>query len=231
VKRNRERKKEEKMGQKVNPLGFRLGLDKDWRSRWFAADKSTYKKNLLEDIKIRKFLMEKLKLAGIVRVQIDRSINKLKITLYVSRPGVVIGRGGTGLELLKKELCKLVSVPDPQKNLELEDIVEVKNPDLVAFLVAQRIAEQLEKRLPYRRVVTKAIERVMAAGAKGIRVILSGRIAGAEISRKETFGDKGKSGTIPAQTLRADIDYAQVPAFTRSGYIGVKVWIYKGEKE
>ncbi|MGB9706849.1 MAG: 30S ribosomal protein S3 [Microgenomates group bacterium] len=219
------------MGQKVNPLGFRLALDKDWRSCWFAADKKTYRKNLLEDIKIRKFLMEKLKLAGITRVQIDRSINKIKITLYVSRPGVVIGRGGTGLELLKKELCKLVSLPDPEKNLELEDIIEVKNPDLVAFLVAQRIAEQLEKRLPYRRVVAKAIERVMAAGAKGIKVVLSGRIAGAEIARKETFGDKGKTGTIPLQTLRADIDYAQVPAFTRSGYIGVKVWIYKGERE
>lgn len=219
------------MGRKVNPLGFRLVLDKDWRSKWFASDKKTYKKNLLEDIKIRKFLMEKLKLAGIVRAQIDRSINKLKITLYVSRPGVVIGRGGAGLELLKKELCKLVSIPNPEKNLELEDIVEVKNPDIVAFLVAQRIAEQLEKRLPYRRVVTKAIERVMAGGAKGIKVILSGRVAGAEISRRETFGDKGKTGTIPAQTLRADIDYAQIPALTRSGYIGVKVWIYKGEKD
>lgn len=218
------------MGQKVNPLGFRLALDKDWRSRWFATDKKIYQKNLLEDAKIRKFLLEKLKLAGVVRIQIDRFINKIKITLYVSRPGMVIGRGGSGLEILKKELCKLVSIPEPEKNLELEDIVEVKNPDLVAFLVAQRIAEQLEKRLPYRRVVTKAIERVMAAGAKGVKIILSGRIAGAEISRRETFGDKGKTGTIPAQTLRADIDYAQVPALTRSGYIGVKVWIYKGER-
>jgi len=219
------------MGNKVNPLGFRLPLDKDWRSKWFAPDKETYKKNLLEDVKIRQFLMEKLKLAGVVRIQIDRSINKIKITLYVTRPGVVIGRGGAGLEVLKKELCKIVSVPNPEKNLELEDIVEVKNPDLVAFLVAQRIAEQLEKRLPYRRVVTKAIERTMSAGAKGMKVILSGRIAGAEIARRETFGDKGKTGTIPSQTLRADIDYAHVPAFTRSGYIGVKVWIYKGEKE
>jgi len=219
------------MGQKVNPLGFRLALDKDWRSRWFADDDKVYKKNFLEDIKIRKFLMEKLKLSGVVRVQIDRSINKIKITLYVSRPGVVIGRGGTGLELLKKELCKIVSIPEPEKNLELEDIVEVKNPDLIALLVAQRIAEQLEKRLPYRRVVVKAIERVMAAGAKGIKIVLSGRIGGAQIGRRETFGDKGKTGTIPTQTLRADIDYAQVPALTRSGYIGVKVWIYKGEKE
>lgn len=218
------------MGQKVNPIGFRLTLSKDWRSRWFAADKKLYKKNLLEDLKIRQFLMERLKLAGIVRVQIDRSINKLKITLYVSRPGVVIGRGGSGLELLKKELCKIVSFPDAEKNLELEDIVEVKNPELVAHLVATRIAEQLEKRLPYRRVVTKAIERVVASGAKGVKVVIAGRVAGAEISRTEKFGDKGKTGAIPTQTLRADIDYAQIPAFTRSGYIGVKVWIYRGEK-
>lgn len=218
------------MGQKVNPIGFRLTLSKDWRSRWFAADKKLYKKNLLEDLKIREFLMERLKLAGIVRVQIDRSINKLKITLYVSRPGVVIGRGGSGLELLKKELCQIVSFPDAEKNLELEDIVEVKNPELVAHLVATRIAEQLEKRLPYRRVVTKAIERVVASGAKGVKVVIAGRVAGAEISRTEKFGDKGKTGTIPAQTLRADVDYAQIPAFTRSGYIGVKVWIYRGEK-
>lgn len=219
------------MGQKVNPVGFRLALNKDWRSRWFARDRKEYKKNLLEDVKIREFLIEKLKLAGIVRVQIDRFINKTKVTLYVSRPGVVIGRGGAGLELLKKELCKIVSLPDPQKNLEIEDIIEVKNPDLEAFLVAQRVTEQLEKRLPYRRVVAKTIERVMAAGAKGIKITLSGRIAGAEISRREKFGDKGGAGTVPSQTLRADIDYAQVPAFTRSGYIGVKVWIYRGEKE
>lgn len=219
------------MGHKVNPLGFRLPLDKEWHSRWFTLNKETYKKNLLEDLKIRQFLMEKLKLAGVVRIQIDRFINKIRVTLYVTRPGMVIGRGGSGLETLKKELCKIVSIPEPEKNLELEDVIEVKNPDLVASLVAQRIAEQLEKRLPYRRVVNKAIEKVMAAGAKGVKVVLSGRIAGAEIARRETFGDKGKTGTIPAQTLRADIDYAQVPAFTRSGYIGVKVWIYKGEKK
>jgi len=218
------------MGQKVNPTGFRLTLSKDWRSHWFAADKKLYRKNLLEDLKIRNFLMERLKLAGIVRVQIDRSINKLKITLYVSRPGVVIGRGGSGLELLKKELCRIVSINDPEKNLELEDIVEVKNPELSAYLVAIRIAEQLEKRMPYRRVIAKTIERVMASGAKGIKIVLSGRIAGAEIARREKFGDKGKTGTIPTQTLRADIDYASLPAFTRSGYIGIKVYIYKGEK-
>jgi len=218
------------MGQKVNPISFRMSYLKEWKSRWFSADKKQYQKNLLEDVKIRKFLLNKLKLAGISQVQIERSINKMKIILFVSRPGVVIGRGGAGLELLKKELCQIVTIAQPEKNLEIEAI-EVKNPDLVAFLVAQRIAEQLEKRMPYRRVVNRAIENVMAAGAKGVKIILSGRIAGAEISRREKFGDKGKTGNIPAQTLRADIDFASMPALTRSGFIGVKVWIYKGERE
>ncbi len=218
------------MGQKVNPISFRMPYLREWKSRWFSADKNQYQKNLLEDIKIRKFLMDKLKLAGIIQVQIERSINKMKIILFVSRPGLVIGRGGAGLELLKKELCKMVSIAQPEKNLEIE-AVELKNPDLSSFLVAQRIAEQLEKRFPYRRVVNRAIENVMAAGAKGVKIVLSGRIAGAEISRRETFGDKGKTGNIPSQTLRADIDFASVPALTRSGFIGVKVWIYKGEIE
>lgn len=219
------------MGNKVNPLSFRLPLDKDWRSRWFARNKKDYCQNVLEDNKIRLFLENRLKLAGVVRVQIDRFINKIEITLYVSRPGVVIGRGGRGLELLKKELYKIVSLPNPEKNLELEDIVEVRDSEVSSRLVSQRIAEQLEKRLPHRWVVLKAIERVMNAGAKGIKIILSGRIEGAEISRTETFGDRGKIGTIPSGTLRADVDYAQVPALTRSGYIGVKVWIYKGERK
>ena len=217
------------MGQKVNPVSFRLPYLKEWKSRWFSADKKQYQKNLLEDVKIRKFLLNKLKLAGISQVQIERSINKMKIILFVSRPGVVIGRGGSGLELLKKELCQIVTMVQPEKNLEIE-AVEVKNPDLVAYLVAQRVAEQLERRMPYRRVVNRTIENVVASGAKGVKIILSGRIAGAEISRREKFGDKGKTGNIPSQTLRADIDYASVPALTRSGFIGVKVWIYKGEK-
>jgi small subunit ribosomal protein S3 len=214
------------MGQKVNPIGFRLPQSLEWQSRWFSDDPKRYGKNLLEDVKIRKFLMEKLKLAGIIRVQIDRLINKMKITLFVSRPGVVIGRGGTGLEILKKELLKLVTIPEPEKNLDL-DVVEIKNPELSAHLVTLRIAEQLEKRFPHRRVISKAIERVMAAGAQGVRIILSGRIAGAEIGRREKF----QQGKVPLGTLRADIDYAQIPAFTKWGYIGVKVWIYKGEKE
>ena len=218
------------MGQKVNPISFRLPYLKEWKSRWFSSDKKQYQNNLLEDFKIRKFLLNKLRLAGISQVQIERSINKMKIILFVSRPGVVIGRGGSGLELLKKDLCRMVTMIQPEKNLEIE-AAEVKNPDLVAYLVAQRIAEQLEKRMPYRRVINRTIENVMASGAKGVKVVLSGRIAGAEISRREKFGDKGKTGNIPAQTLRADIDFASVPALTRSGFIGVKVWIYKGEKK
>jgi len=214
------------MGQKINPLGFRLPQNKDWHSRWFAKDPVVYRKNLLEDVKIRKFLMKKLELAGIVRVQIERSINRVKITLFVSRPGVVIGRGGSGLELLKKELVKLVSIPEPEKNLEL-DVAEIKNPELSARLVGIRTAEQLEKRMPHRRVVNKTIERVMGAGAAGIKIVLSGRIGGAEIGRRETY----QRGSMPLQTLRAKIDYAQTPALTKSGYVGIKVWVYTGEED
>ena len=170
--------------------------------------------------------MKKLELAGIVRVQIERSINRVKITLFVSRPGVVIGRGGSGLELLKKELVKLVSIPEPEKNLEL-DVAEIKNPELSARLVGIRTAEQLEKRMPHRRVVNKTIERVMGAGAAGIKIVLSGRIGGAEIGRRETY----QRGSMPLQTLRAKIDYAQTPALTKSGYVGIKVWVYTGEED
>jgi small subunit ribosomal protein S3 len=213
------------MGHKVNPVVFRLGYWQPWKSRWFARKPKQYQKNLVEDYKIRRFLMDKLRLAGIVNVQIERFINKMKISLFVSRPGVVIGRGGKSLEMLKKDLCKMVSIPEPEKNLEIEP-VEVKNAELSAHLVATRIAEQLERRLPHRRVVAKMMDRVTAAGAKGVRIVLSGRIAGAEISRREKYA----RGKVPLQTLRANIDYAQVPALTKFGYIGIKVWIYTGEK-
>jgi len=214
------------MGQKVNPLGFRLPISKDWQSRWFAADKTSYRQNLLEDLKIRRFLMDRLRPAGIVRVQIDRLINKMKITLFVSRPGAVIGRGGSGLKLLKSELSQIVSMPDPDKNLELDDVVQINDAEISAYLINQRVKEQLEKRMPYRRVVSKAIERVMESGAKGVRVVLSGRVGGAEIGRTEKF----QLGKVPLQTLRADIDFSSVPAFTKSGYVGIKVWVYRGEK-
>jgi small subunit ribosomal protein S3 len=208
------------MGKKVHPISFRLGNLYTWSSNWYAG-KRDFKKILLEDVALRKFLMDKLKLAGIVGVKIERSINKIKIIPQVTRPGVVIGRGGSGLEELKKMLSKMVSIPEPEKNLEISP-EEVKNPDLSAMFVAQRIAEQLVKRMPHRYVMRKTMERSRSAGAQGIKIILSGRVGGAEIGRRETFSE----GKVPLQTLRAKIDYAEVPALTRSGYVGVKVWIY-----
>lgn len=212
------------MGQKVNPISFRLGGLYTWSSLWYSG-KRGFKKVLLEDIALRDYLMKKLRLAGIVGVRIERSINKIKIIPQVTRPGVVIGRGGGGLEELKKVLCKKVSISEPEKNLEISP-EEVKNPDVSAIFVAQKIAEQIEKRMPHRYIVRKAIERTMSAGAKGIKIALSGRIGGADIARHEKFFQ----GKIPLQTLRAKIDFAEVPAFTRSGYVGVKVWIYQGEQ-
>lgn len=211
------------MGQKIHPIGFRIGVGESWKSRWFA-DKKRYPKNVLEDVKIRRFLFEKLKLAGIVEVNIERLIHKMKITIHVTRPGVVIGRGGSGLEDLKKLLANKVSIPEPEKNLQIE-VAEVKEPELSAQLVAARIAFDLERRLPHRRVMARTQERVMGAGAKGIKIVLSGRIAGADIARTERY----VKGKVPLGTLRAKIDYAQTPALTKSGYIGIKVWICKGE--
>lgn len=212
------------MGNKVHPIIFRIGGLYTWSSNWYA-NKKDFKKVLLEDVALRRFLMNKLKLAGIIGVKIERSINKIKIIPQVTRPGIVIGRGGSGLEELKKALAKMVSVPDPEKNLEISP-EEVKNPDLSAMFVAQKIAEQIVKRMPHRYIVKKAIERTMSAGAKGVKIILAGRIAGAEIARRETFS----RGKVPLQTLRARIDYAEVPALTRSGYVGIKVWVYQGEQ-
>lgn len=217
------------MGQKVNPFGFRLGNIYTWHSRWFA-EKDNYSKQVLEDAKLRKYLMDKLKLAGITKVEIERSINAIKIILHVSRPGVVIGRGGSALEQLKKEVTQILDIDsqDPKSpKVVIDDIVEVKSPDLQAKLVAERMAQQLEKRYPHRRAVAQAQDRVMNAGAKGVKIVLSGRIAGAEIGRTEKY----TRGSVPTQTLRADIDYAQVPALTKSGYVGIKVWIYRGEKQ
>lgn len=214
------------MGQKINPISFRLGSFQFPKSRWFARDQAQFRKNLLEDFRLRRFLADRLKVAGLVQAQIERSINKIKITLFVSRPGVVIGRGGSGLELLKKDLVGMVALPDPEKNLEI-DVVEVKESETSAQLIAVRIAEQLERRMPHRRVVAKTMERVMAAGAKGIKIALSGRIAGADIGRTEKY----TQGTVPLQTLRADIDYAEGPALTKFGYVGIKVWVYKGEQQ
>ncbi|MFH1244792.1 MAG: 30S ribosomal protein S3 [bacterium] len=213
------------MGQKVNPTSFRLGILYKPSSRWFAGKKE-YQSLVLADIKLKKFIYQRLHLAGIVEVIVERSINTIHVTIHAARPGVVIGRGGANLEILKNELVAYLKTIGVNPSLKFQlDVAEVKNPDLSAKLVGERIAEQLIKRYPHRRAISQAHERVMAAGAKGIKIQLSGRIGGAEIGRSEKYS----IGTIPTQTLRCDIDYAQVPALTRSGYVGIKVWIYKGE--
>jgi len=216
------------MGQKINPFAMRVGEFLPWKSRWYA-DK-IYKDYLVEDIKIRKALFEKLKLAGITNVEIERLPKSIVITLTVSRPGVVIGRGGTGIEDVKKFILDIIASTRKEKIKDMKidlRVNEVKNPELSAYLVAGRIAAELERRMPHRRVVTKAIERVMAAGALGIKVVLGGRIEGAEISRVEKF----QQGSVPSQTLRENIDYAQAQALLKRGYVGVKVWIHKKPEE
>ena len=208
------------MGQKVNPKSFRLGSLYTWSSNWYAK-KGDYAKFLVEDFRLRQWLLERLKLAGITEIKIDRSINTIKITLSVARPGVVIGRGGSGLEALKKEIVIKLKTP----KLELQ-VVEVKNPDLSARLIGLRLADQLLRRYPHRRAIAQALEKTMASGAKGVKILLSGRINGAEISRKEKYF----KGSMPLSTLRSDIDYFQQPAFTKMGYVGIKIWVYTGEK-
>lgn len=217
------------MGQKINPIGFRTGSFLPWKSRWFSDNKN-FSDFLIEDIKIRKALIDKLKLAGITQVEIERLPKSMVILVTVSRPGVVIGRGGTGIEDLKKFILAIISKVRSKKIADLKidlKVNEIKNSELSAFLVAGRIASELERRMPQRRVVSKAMERIMASGAKGVKVVLGGRINGAEISRVEKY----HMGSVPSQTLRANIDYAQVPALLKRGYVGVKVWITKGEEE
>ena len=211
------------MGQKVNPIGFRIGTVYTWSSRWFAKG-DNFTKYLLEDQKIRKYIMENLKMAGVTKVEIERYFDKKTIIIHVSRPGVAIGRGGSGSEQLKSNLVKKFKITDPAK-LEIT-FEEVKSPDLDAYLVAINIADQLAKRLPFRRVMNQAMERIKRSGAKGARVQLSGRLGGSEIARRETLRD----GSIPLHTIRAQIDFAKVDAqVPRAGIIGVKVWVYKGE--
>jgi len=213
------------VGQKVNPTGFRVGTFVPWKSRWFADDKN-YRDFLIEDIKIRKALMERLKLAGITDVEIERLPKSMVITITVSRPGVVIGRGGTGIEDLKKYVLDIITEHRGYRPKDIKidlPVQEIKDAETSAHLVATRIASELERRIPHRRVVTKAMERVMQSGAKGIKITLSGRIGGADIARSEKF----QMGSVPTQTLRENIDYSQVPALLKKGYVGVKVWIYK----
>jgi len=212
------------MGQKINPIGFRTGITYPTKSVWFATKKN-YAKNILEDFKIRKFLSKKLDHAGLTHVEIKRSINNIDVFVHISRPGVVIGRGGTGLELLKKDLDLLLSgYINKAMRINIHP-VEVKSPDLSATLVVKRIISQLEHRYPHRRAANQAIEKVMSAGAKGVKIKFAGRIGGAEIGRTDTY----KEGRIPSQTIRAKIDYYEQPALTRSGFVGIKVWIFTGE--
>lgn len=214
------------MGQKVNPTNFRLGITYTWKSRWYA-NMAQYADRVLEDFRLRKYFNSKLSNAGLVRTEIDRSLKSITITLLVSRPGVVIGKGGSNLEEVKKEVENILNVTKNKKDqvrVELK-VEEVKDPNLSAKLVAERISQQLIARYPHRRAVNQALERVMQAGAKGVKIQLSGRIGGAEIGRSEKY----YQGSVPTQTLRADIDYHHEAAKTRSGYVGIKVWIYRGE--
>lgn len=217
------------MGQKVNPIGIRTGFFLPWKSRWFA-DRVSFKNFLLEDVKIRKGLTQKLKLAGLTTVEIERLTKSMIVTITVSRPGVVIGRGGTGIEEVKKYILGVIKEVRGKevKDLKIDiRINEVKNPELSAYLVAGRIAGEMERRIPHRRATQKAIERVMASGALGVKVVLAGRINGVEIARVEKF----HQGSVPTQTLREDVDYAQVPALLQRGYVGVKVWIHRKAQE
>ena len=205
------------MGQKVNPHGIRLGIIKDWDAKWYA-DKE-FATNLHEDIKIRKELKKQLAAAGVSRIETERSKNRLKLTIHTAKPGMVIGRGGSGIEEIKNKLKTLTD-----KRLEI-NIMEIKQPDLDAELVAENIAAQLEKRIAFRRAMKQAVGRTMRLGAKGIKIAVGGRLGGAEIARRESY----REGSIPLHTLRADIDYGVAEANTTYGRIGVKVWIFKGE--
>lgn len=206
------------MGQKVNPHGLRVGVIKDWDSKWYA-DKKNFADLLVEDNKIREYIKEKLYAAGISKIEIERAANRVKISIYTAKPGMVIGRGGAGVEELRKEVEKLTG-----KSVVL-NVEEVKNQDLDAQLVAENIADSLERRVSFRRAMKQSIQRTMRQGALGIKTSVSGRLGGADMARTEGYSE----GTIPLQTLRADIDYGFAEADTTYGKLGVKVWLYKGE--
>lgn len=206
------------MGQKVNPIGLRLGVNKDWESKWYANN-SNFAKYLNNDLKIRKFLAKELKEAAVASVIIERNDKRCDVTIKTAKPGIIIGKGGEDIEKLRNKLKKLVG-----EDIYIS-IVEVKNPDLDASIVAQNIALQIEARAPFRSVQKRAIRNAMKAGAKGIKTLVSGRVGGAEMARNEGYTE----GTVPLHTLRADIDYGTAEANTTYGIIGVKVWIYKGE--
>lgn len=206
------------MGQKINPHGLRVGVIKDWDSKWYAT-KEDFSDLLIEDYKIREFIKDKMFIAGISNIEIERAANRIKVSVYTAKPGMVIGKGGKGVEGLRKELEKMTN-----KKI-IVNVEEVKVPELDAQLVAENIAGQLERRISYRRAMKQAINRSKRAGTKGIKTQVSGRLGGADMARTEGYSE----GTIPLQTLRADIDYGFAEADTTYGKIGVKVWIYKGE--
>lgn len=206
------------MGQKVNPIGLRVGVIRTWDSRWYAKGHQ-YFENLHEDIKLRKFLKDKLKHAGVAKVEMERAVKKIKIIIHTARPGVVIGKKGTGIDSLRAEVQKLTP------NEVFLSIQEVRKPDIDAQLVAESIALQLEKRISWRRAMKKAIAAAIRGGVRGIKVRVSGRLDGAEIARSEWYNEK----SVPLHTLRADIDYGTAEALTAYGIIGLKVWIYKGD--
>ncbi|WP_130819420.1 30S ribosomal protein S3 [Anaerococcus vaginimassiliensis] len=207
------------MGQKVNPKGFRVGVIKDWDSKWFA-DKKDFSDLLVEDYNIRKIVKKEVYDAGIADIEIERAVNNLKVTVFAGKPGMVIGKGGAGVEELKKKLEKAA----PGKRIII-NVEEIKYQDLSAQLVAENIAGQLENRVAFRRAMKQSMQRTMRAGAKGIKTMVSGRLGGADMARSEGYSE----GTIPLQTLRANIDYGFAEADTEYGKIGCKVWIYKGE--
>jgi small subunit ribosomal protein S3 len=205
------------MGQKVNPIGFRIGIIRDWDSRWYSG--KDYPRLLIEDIKIRDFIKKNYERAGIARVIVERPAKKAVVSIHASRPGVIIGKKGVDIEILKKKLSNLVN-SDVSLN-----ILEVRKPDTDANLVAQSIAQQIGGRVSYRRAMKKAISNTLRAGAEGIRILVSGRLAGAEIARNEQY----REGRVPLHTLRADVDYGHAEAHTTYGIIGIKVWIFRGE--
>ncbi|MBE0068828.1 MAG: small subunit ribosomal protein [Thermoanaerobacterium sp.] len=206
------------MGQKINPRGLRVGISQDWDAKWFAKDKD-FSDLLIEDIKIRDFIKNKIYASGVPKIEIERAANRIKIDVYTAKPGMVIGKGGAGIEGLRQEIEKMTN------KKVIINIVEVKNPELDAQLVAENIASQLERRISFRRAMKQSISRAMKQGAKGIKIACSGRLAGAEIARTERYHE----GVVPLQTLRANIDYGFAEANTTYGKIGVKVWINKGE--
>jgi small subunit ribosomal protein S3 len=206
------------MGQKVNPHGLRVGIIKDWDSKWYA-DKKNFNELLMEDYKIRKYVKKTLFIAGISRIEIERAANRIKLSIHTAKPGMVIGKGGSGVEALRKDLEKMT-----KKNV-IVNVEEVKVPELDAQLVAENIAAQLVRRVSFRRAMKQAIQRTMRSGAQGIKTSVSGRVGGADMARTEGYSE----GTIPLQTLRADIDYGFAEADTTYGKLGVKVWLYKGE--